>query len=81
VAAFLGCLGTFVGVVFYGGKLVGRIESVADKFDSMQERLDAIPSIQQALVFQNERIGRLENRHDSTRAHAIRAEAISTHGE
>ena len=81
VAAFLGCLGTFVGLIFYGGKLVGRIEFVTDKFDTMQARLDAIPSIQQELEFHREWLTRLDSKNDSTRAHAIRAEAISVHGE
>lgn len=79
IATVLACLGSFLGLIFYGGKLVGRIESVADKFDSMQARLDAIPSIQQELEFHREWLTRLDGKHESTRAHAIRAEAISTH--
>ena len=81
VIAGLSAIGGAITVVFYGGKLVGRIEGVADKFDKMHERLDAIPSIQQELEFHREWLTRLDSKNDSTRAHAIRAEAISVHGE
>jgi hypothetical protein len=74
LVAVIGCVGSAIGTIFYGGKLVGRIESVADKFDAMQSNLDKIPVIEQRLEFQEEWLRRLDQRHESTRAHAIVAD-------
>ena len=74
------CVTAAASILFYGGKLVGRIEDVARRFGSMEDRLDQIPALAQRIEYQEEWLKRVDNLHNSTRVHAIRAEAISSGG-
>jgi hypothetical protein len=79
IAAFLVILASLGAFIFKVGHFAHRIEQAADKVVALEQAITRIPGIEQRLEFLGEWVKRLDGKHDSTRVHAIRAEAISSH--
>lgn len=73
----LGMLGTVIALLWRSSSYVTRMEMAAERVGRIEQRLEMIPALEQRIVFVEEWVKRIEGRHDSTRAHAIRAEAHS----